>query len=205
MYKRQLPIRRTIWRSAHGPVIKNDQGAFAVRYGGMDRLDQLDAYYRLNKARTFAEWQGQLARMAVPSTNFLYADEAGNIAYIYNAAIPQRPSTGSGSSRPNWRGILPGDDPTLIWTGPVPYAALPKYVNPASGWLFNANNTPFYAAGAGSDLPFDSVPPEMGVELDMTNRARRSWSLMSAAAKLDRATLERIKFDTAYDLSLIHI
>jgi acyl-homoserine-lactone acylase len=187
-----LPIRRTIHRSAHGPVIINDQGAFAVRYGGIDRLDQLDAYYRLNKAKNLAEWQAQLARMAVPSTNFLYADEVGNIAYVYNAAIPQR------TPGVNWRGILPGDDPALIWTGPVTYDALPKYVNPASGWLFNSNNTPFYAAGPGSDLAFDSVPPEMGVELDMTNRARRSWSLMSAAAKLDPATLDRIKFDTAY-------
>lgn len=188
-----LPIRREIWRSAHGPVIKNAQGAFAVRYGGIDKLDQLDAYYRLNKAKTLAEWQAQLARMAIPSTNFLYADEAGNIAYVYNAAIPQR------TPGVNWRGILPGDDASLIWTGPVTYDALPKYVNPASGWLFNANNTPFYAAGPGSDLAFDSVPPEMGVELDMTNRARRSWRLLRDAGTLDRATLERIKFDTVYD------
>lgn len=192
-----LPIRREIWRSAHGPVIKNERGAFAIRYGGIDRLDQLDAYYRLNKAKNLAEWQAQLARMAVPSTNFLYADEAGNIAYVYNAAIPQR------TPGVNWRGVLPGDDPSLIWTGPVTYEALPKYVNPASGWLFNSNNTPFYAAGPGSDLAFDSVPPEMGVELDMTNRARRSWRLLREAGsnggRLDRATLEKIKFDMVYD------
>ena len=188
-----LPIRRTIWRSAHGPVIKNAKGAFAVRYGGIDRLDQLDAYYRLNKARTLAEWQAQLARMAVPSTNFLYADGAGNIAYVYNAAIPQR------QPGHDWRNILPGDDPALIWTGPVTYEALPKYVNPASGWLFSSNNTPFFAAGPGSDLAAGGVPPEMGVELDMTNRARRAWELMSRAGTLDRETLERIKFDLVYD------
>jgi acyl-homoserine-lactone acylase len=188
-----LPVRQEIWRSAHGPVIKNDHGAFAIRYGGIDRLDQLDAYYRLNKAKTLAEWQAQLARMAIPSTNFLYADEAGNIAYVYNAAIPNR------KPGHDWRGILPGDDPSLIWTGPVTFDQLPKYVNPASGWLFNSNNTPFYAAGAGSDLNPDSVPPEMGVELDMTNRARRAWRMMNAAPTLDRATLEKIKFDECYD------
>lgn len=188
-----LPIRRTVHRSAHGPVIINEQGAFAIRYGGMDRLDQLDAYYRLNKAKNLGEWQAQLTRMAVPSTNFLYADEAGNIAYVYNAAIPQR------MPGANWRGVLPGDDPALIWTGPVAYEALPRYVNPASGWLFNANNTPFYAAGPGSDLPATSVPPEMGVELNMTNRARRAWTLMSRAGRLDTQTLEKIKFDMAYE------
>ena len=188
-----LPIRRDVYRSAHGPVIINDNGAFAIRYGGIDRLDQLDAYYRLNKSTNLAEWQAQLARMAIPSTNFLYADEEGNIAYVYNAAIPQR------LPGHDWRHILPGDDPSLIWTGPVPYGALPKYINPASGWLFNANNTPFVAAGKGSDLSPDSVPPEMGVELAMTNRARRAWELMSQADRIDTETLEKIKFDTAYD------
>ena len=190
-----LPIQRTVYRSVHGPVIKNDRGTFAIRYGGMGRLDSLDAYYRLNKAQSLTEWQEILARMAVPSTNFIYGDRAGNIAYVYNAAIPDRPQGY------DWRGILPGDDSGAIWRGPVSYEAIPKYVNPASGWLMNANNTPFIAAGPGSDLSPDSVPPEMGVELKMTNRARRAWKLMSEAETLDRATLERIKYDTGYERS----
>ncbi|MGB3807734.1 MAG: penicillin acylase family protein, partial [Erythrobacter sp.] len=39
-----LPIRRTVHRSVHGPVIENDNGFFAVRYGGMGSVQQLDAY-----------------------------------------------------------------------------------------------------------------------------------------------------------------
>ena len=58
-----LPVRRDVHRSVHGPVIVNDEGAFAVRYGGIGNLGQLDAYYRLNKATTFDEWQSILARM----------------------------------------------------------------------------------------------------------------------------------------------
>ena len=50
-----LPIRRTMYRSEHGPVIKNDDGYFAIRYGGMGKIDQLDAYYRLNKATNLDE------------------------------------------------------------------------------------------------------------------------------------------------------
>lgn len=188
-----LPIRRTVYRSAHGPVIKNRNGAFAIRYGGIDRLGQLDAYYRLNKAKTLEEWQSILTRMDVPSTNFIYADKTGNIAYVYNAAIPDR------KVGPNWRGILPGDDSSLIWTGPVAYQRLPQYLNPASGWLYNANNTPFTAAGAGSDLSPDDFAPELGVELRQTNRSRRAWALLSEADTLDRAALEQIKYDTAYD------
>lgn len=188
-----LPIRRTILRSEHGPVIRNDKGYFAIRYGGIDRLDQLDAYYRLNKARNLEEWQAQLARMAIPSTNFVYADEAGNIAYVYNAAIPDR------KSGENWRGILRGNDSALIWQGPVGFERLPRLVNPASGWLYNSNNAPWTAAGAGNDLDPADFAPELGIEDKQTNRSRRAYSLLSEAGTLDRASLERIKYDTAYD------
>lgn len=188
-----LPIRQTIYRSKHGPVIKNDKGYFAIRYGGIDRLDQLDAYYRLNKAKDLEEWQAQLARMAIPSTNFIYADEAGNIAYVYNAAIPDR------KVGPNWRNVLPGNDSSLIWPGPVGYERLPKLVNPASGWVYNSNNEPWTAAGAGSDLNAGDYAPELGIETKQTNRSLRAWKLMSEATLLDRANLERIKYDLAYE------
>ena len=188
-----LPVRPTVYRSAHGPVVKNDNGAFAFRYGGIDSVDQLDAYYRLNKASTLDEWQSILARMDIPSTNFIYGDAEGNIAYVYNAAIPNR------LEGHDWRNVLPGDRSDLIWEGPVDYAALPKYVNPASGWLMNSNNTPFIAAGAGSDLSPDSVSPYLGVELKETNRSRRAWKLMNAAERLDNAALERIKYDMVYE------
>ena len=138
-----LPIFRTIHRSVHGPVIENDKGFFALRYGGMGKVDQLDAYYRLNKATNLEEWQAQMERLAIPSTNFLYADEAGNIAYVYNAALPARP----GSVEANWRGVLDGSRSDLIWDGTVSYDRIPKLINPASGWLYNSNNEPYTAAG----------------------------------------------------------
>ena len=188
-----LPIRQTVYRSVHGPVILNHTGVYALRYGGIDSVEQLDAYYRLNKAANLAEWQAQLARMAVPSTNFIYADEAGNIAYVYNAALPDRPKGA------NWRSVLPGERSDLIWRGPVSYDRLPKLINPASGWLFNANNQPYSAAGAGSDLSPTDFAPELGIELKTTNRAERAARLMASARVIDRATLEAIKYDTGYE------
>ncbi len=190
-----LPIPRRIHRSVHGPVIENEKGFFAVRYGGMGKLDQLDAYYRLNKATSLDQWQEQIARLAIPSTNFIYADEQGNIAFVYNAAIPDRPE----DVKANWRGVLPGDRPELIWQGTVDYSEIPSVVNPASGWIYNANNEPFTAAGAGSDLSPDDFSPVLGIERKQTNRSRRAYKLLSEASLLDRETLEAIKYDTAYE------
>ena len=190
-----LPIRREVLRSVHGPVIRNDKGAFAIRYGGIGRLEQLDAYYRINKATSFEEWEAQLARLAIPSTNFIYADKTGTIAYVYNAAIPARPE----GVEANWRSVLPGDRSDLIWQGAVDYDALPRIVNPASGWLYNSNNTPFTAAGSGSDLDPQAFSPVMGIELKQTNRSWRAYRLLSEASVLDRATLEAIKYDTGYE------
>lgn len=188
-----LPIRGTVHRSVHGPVIINDKGAFAIRYGGIDSIAQLDAYYRLNKAKTLDEWRTILARMAIPSTNFIYADQAGNIGLFYNAAFPDRPKGA------DWRNVLPGDRKALIWQGMVNFDQVPQLVNPASGWIFNANNSPWSAAGPGSDLSRDAYAPELGVEDKTTNRARRAAKLMAATAVIDRANLERIKYDTGYE------
>jgi acyl-homoserine-lactone acylase len=188
-----LPIFKTVYRSAHGPVIRNPHGAFALRYAGMDRLDQLTEYYRLTRARNFGEWQAAMAMQAVPSTNFVYADREGHIAYVYNAQLPDR--------KPgfNWRGVLPGDRSDLIWKGPVAWAKVPQVIDPKSGFVFNSNNTPFVAAGPGSELDPKAFAPELGVETDVTNRTRRAVKLLSATNPIGRAQLEAIKYDRGYE------
>lgn len=188
-----LPIPRTVWRAAHGPALVTPQGAFAVRYAGIGNIRSVEQYYRITKARDFAEWQRGMAIQGVPATNFIYADKAGNIAYWYNAAMPDR------KAGANWRNVLPGTDSSLIWKGPIPWANYPHLVNPASGYLFNSNNTPLLAAGPGSELDPARIPAIWGVELDMTNRARRAARLLAEPGPIGLERLLRIKFDTGYE------
>lgn len=190
-----LPVPQTIYRSVHGPVITNDKGAFAIRYAGIDELKMLEQYFRINKARDFAEWQKAMAIQGVPATNFIYADAKGNIAFAYNALFPAR------KPGANWRGVLPGDRSDLIWKTHLPWDRVPLLVNPASGYIMNANNTPFVAAGPGDELDRASFSPLMGIEDDMTNRARQAIKLFEAAGQIDAATLARIKYDVGYDKS----
>ena len=183
-----LPVPKTLYRSMQGPVIVNDGGAYAIRYGGADQLRMVEQYYRLNRARTWQQWNAAMALQGVPGTNFIYADRTGRIALIYNAAFPNR--------KPgyDYAHVLPGDTSADYAPGTVPYALYPKNVDPRSGFLINANNTPYQAAGAGSEIP--SQPPLLGVETDTTNRSTRALELMGADPSISAADLDRIKYDT---------
>ncbi|RHW18800.1 acylase [Sphingomonas gilva] len=185
-----IPVPRMVYRSIHGPVIRNDEGAFAIRYAGIDRLDMLTQYYRLNKARDFGEWRAAMAAQGVPATNFVYADKDGNIALFYNAMFPDR------ARGFDWRGVLPGDTSAALWTRTLPFSAVPANVNPASGYVMNANNTPYVAAGPGDEIAPSS--PLLGVETDMTNRAIRAIELLERPGPIGAERLEAIKFDTGY-------
>lgn len=186
-----LPVPRTAYRSVHGPVIINKDGAFAIHYAAPEQLGMVEEYYRLNKARNFAEWQAALSKQAIPATNFLYGDAVGNIAYFYNAAFLKR--------KPgfDYTHILPGDTSRALDQGTVPWANIPRNINPASGFLVNANNTPFQAAGIGSELNPADFSPLLGIETDTTNRGTRSIELMGADPSISAADLEAIKYDTA--------
>lgn len=185
-----LPVPKTVLRAVQGPVVETAKGAFALRYGGADQLKMVEEYYRLNRARDFGEWQKALAIQGVPATNFLYGDAAGNIAYFYNASFPNR--------KPgyDYAKVLPGDTSRALAAGTVPWAQVPRTVNPASGFLINANNTPYQAAGPGSEMRPDDHSPLLGIETDTTNRGTRSLELMGADPSISEEDLRRIKFDT---------
>ncbi|MEO5866635.1 MAG: penicillin acylase family protein [Sphingomonas sp.] len=183
-----LPVPKTLYRAVQGPVIVNKSGAYAINYGGIDQLRMVEEYYRLGRARDFGEWQRALAMQGIPATNFLYGDARGNIAYFYNASFPNR--------KPgfDYRHVLPGDTMQDYTPGTVPWRQVPRNVNPASGFLINANNTPYQAAGTGSEIP--PQDPLLGVETDTTNRATRALELMGANPSISALDLYRIKFDT---------
>jgi acyl-homoserine-lactone acylase len=133
-----------------------------------------------------------MAGQGVPATNFIYADAKGNIGMFYNAMFPDRPAGF------NWRGVLPGDTSADVWTKTLPFERVPALVNPRSGYVMNANNTPWVAAGPGDELDPAAFSPLLGIEDDMTNRATRLIELFEASGQIDEERLKAIKYDTAY-------
>ena len=188
-----LPVPKTVYRSVHGPVVENRLGTFAIRYAGIGDVRQIEQYYRLNKARDFAEWKAAMAMQAVPGTNFVYADAAGHIAMIYNAHFPVR------AKGYDWKGVLPGDTSATLWRSYLPFSAYPMVVDPKSGWVANSNNTPLIATAPEDNLKAADFAPEMGIETYVTNRAHRFQELFAAhPGPISRDDLLSIKFDKGY-------
>jgi acyl-homoserine-lactone acylase len=188
-----VPIPKMVYRAIQGPVIINKNGAFAVRYAAIDQVKNIEQYYRIGKARNWDEWNKAMAIGGIASTNFIYADKTGRIAYLYNAMFPAR--------RPgfDYTEVLPGDTSASLWQGSVGPERMPRIVNPASGFVVNANNMPFTAAGRGSELDPKAFSPLLGIERRMTNRIVRAMELLSAeTGKITPERLLAIKNDTAY-------
>ena len=194
------PIRWTftepLYFSAHGPVLKLEHGAYALRWAGMGEVRTLDQYIALNKATSQPEFEAALAMGTQPSINYVYADAEGNIAHYYNAMFPRRPEGW------DWGKDLPGDRSELIWDEYLPFSAIPATRNPPSGFVFNANNTPFVSSvGQGQPVPAD-YSPTLGIETRMTNRAFRLRRLLDADSSITADEFRAIKYDLYYDAEL---
>ena len=84
------------------------------------------------------------ALRANSSNNTLFADAAGNIAYLHPQFVPLR------DHRFDYRGVVDGSDPRTAWRGLHTVDSLPNLINPPSGFAFNVNDAPWPGAGKGS-------------------------------------------------------
>ncbi len=187
-----ITVHKQVLWSAHGPALRTDHGVFALRYAGLGETRQALQYYRLDKATTLAEWRAAMALQALPSINYIYADEKGDIGYIYNGLFPDR------KAGIDWRGVLPGDRSDLIWRGYLPFGRVPQIWNPKSGFVFNSNNTPFAATGPADALKPADFAATMGIQTNMTNRAYRAQETFGADGHITEAAFRAYKFDIAY-------
>jgi len=187
-----LKVRRPVLRSEHGPVIEASHGTYAVRYAGMGEVRQLEQYVRLNLAENWDEFNAAMGLNALPSINYIYGDKDGNVAFIHNGQYPER------APGWDWQADLPGDRSDLIWQNYIPYAEGPKLVNPASGFVYNANNTPYEATDGADNISPDDHPDWLGLQTNETNRSLRIQALTDGETQIDRGRLLAIKFDTAY-------
>ncbi len=187
-----FPAKRTILRSKHGPVIEAGDKTYAIRYAGMGEIRQFEQYMRLNQAKNFDGFMQAMQINALPSINYIYADRENNIGFIHNAQYPQRNDSW------DWTKGLPGDRSDLIWNGYRDFGDVPILVNPKSGLVFNANNTPFSATDGPDNLRSEDFPQSMGLATNQTNRSLRVLEMNNVTNPITEAELLKQKFDIQY-------
>lgn len=186
------PVSRLTLRSIHGPAFITPSGVVAVAYGGQGDIRAVEQWRLMNKARTAEDWRAAMRLQAIPSFNAVYADHTGEIAYIYNAAIPIR------AKDQDWSAAANGADPSLVWSGVHPFGTAPIITNPKSGFVVNANNNPFEATSPSDAPSAENYPRHLGIDLRTTNRGLRLLELFGDDERITGSEFVRYKMDHVY-------
>ena len=137
-------VTLTVRATRHGPVMSDIDAemrdflgpgkVMALAFTGLgDRDTTFDAIVKLDAAKNRDEFLAAMRLFQTPTQNIAYADVDGNIGYFSPGLVPIRKSGD---------GLTPADGASgeFDWTGFVPFEQQPQAFNPATGFLFNANN-----------------------------------------------------------------
>ena len=185
-------VKRETLYSVYGPTARTDHGVYAIRWAGMGDIRAVEQWFRMGKATTLAEWQDAMRMRAIPSLNCLYADNEGNVYYVYNALLPIR------VEGYDWEEYLPGDTSETLWTEFLPFDDLPQVLNPPSGFVISCNNSPFRATTGPGNADPEKSSPTLGIETHMTNRALRALELFGADESITEEEFYAYKYDMHY-------
>ncbi|MDH3268176.1 MAG: penicillin acylase family protein, partial [Ignavibacteria bacterium] len=92
-----------------------------------------DAFLQINKSNNWNEFKLAVEKFNIPGQNFVYADQEGNIGYVFGGAIPIRSSNSTTF-------LFDGSTSKSDWKGFVPRNELPYLFNPSADYIATANN-----------------------------------------------------------------
>ncbi|MEO3435218.1 penicillin acylase family protein [Inquilinus sp. CAU 1745] len=190
VHGREEPVRLTVRATRHGPVLSDIDPEAADRAGEdhvlalawtalTDEDLNVEAVYRLNRARDWEDFRAAMRLWRAPQQNVVYADTAGNIGFFTPGDVPIRLDGDGRSPIPGWTGAFD-------WKGLIPFEELPQAYNPPAGWFVNANN-----AVVGPDYPY-----LLAWEFEEPYRARRIEAMLEEISPLTVAGSQEMQLDT---------
>jgi len=141
----------TVYRTQHGPIVRKtaEDGQWVSLRLMQEPVKALTQSYTRTKSKNYKDFRQIMELHTNSSNNTIFADSEGNIAYFHGNFIPRR------DPKFDWTKAVDGSDPATDWHGLLSIDESPKLLNPASGWLYNSNNSPWSAAGASSPKQSD--------------------------------------------------
>ncbi len=134
----------TVYRTHHGPIVRHVGDRWVSIRLMQDPIHALTQSYSRTKAKSYQAFRQTMELHTNSSNNTVYADAAGNIAYFHGNFIPRRDTSF------DWTRPVDGSNPATEWHGLLSVDEAPHLLNPASGWLYNSNDAPWWAAGSSS-------------------------------------------------------
>jgi len=134
----------TAYRTHHGPIIATTDGKWVSIRLMQEPVKALTQSYMRTKAKNYKQFRQTMELHTNSSNNTIFADADGAIAYFHGNFIPRR------DPKFDWTRPVDGSDPATDWHGLLSIDETPKLLNPASGWLYNSNDSPWSAAGPSS-------------------------------------------------------
>jgi acyl-homoserine-lactone acylase len=139
----------TVYSTHHGMVVRAADGKWVSFRLMQEPVKALTQSYSRTKAKDYKSFKQVMDLHTNSSNNTIYADADGNIAYFHANFIPRR------DAKFDWTRPVDGSDPATEWNGLLAVDQSPNLLNPATGWLYNANNWPWSAAGPNSPKKAD--------------------------------------------------
>jgi acyl-homoserine lactone acylase PvdQ len=134
----------TVYRTHHGPVIRRAGGKWVSIRLMQEPLKALIQSYTRTKARDYRAFRQVMELHTNSSNNTIFAAAGGEIAYFHANFIPRRDTSF------DWTRPVDGSNPATEWQGLLAVDESPNAINPASGWVYNSNDAPWWAAGPNS-------------------------------------------------------
>lgn len=174
-----IPAATLIVSRRNAPIVSLDLttgAAVSVQWIGHGPTRELETFLIWNEGSNLTDFRTGLQFFDVGSQNWIYTDVEGNIAYFTSGEMPLREDLQAGAVQglpPSFlRNGAGGGNDWLRLTGPrpagqsspyqiLPAAEMPQIVNPAGGWIVNANNDP--AGNTLDNNPLNQLRPGGGI------------------------------------------
>ncbi|RJG12612.1 penicillin acylase family protein [Pseudomonas cavernicola] len=177
------PVKLTLRRSPHGPIVNDALGAaaqgktpIAMWWGFLETENPiLEAFYELRTADSLDKARAAAEKIHAPGLNLVYANAKGDIAWWAAAKLPKRP-TGV-----NPAFILDASRGEAEKDGFYPFADNPQEENPPRGYIVSANFQPLSPIGI--QIPGYYNLPDRGQQLDrQLSDSSVKWDLQNSQA-----------------------
>jgi len=193
----ELVVRRSI----HGAIIaQKEDKATAIRVVGLEEPQLIEQWWEMLQANNLQQFEAALQRLQLPMFNILYADQQGQILYLFNAQMPLR----SQGDWDDWQGVISGEQSDTLWTQYHAYQDLPRLLNPTSGWLQNTNDPPWTSTFPPvlnpQDYPPYFAPSSLGKGGTIL-RTQRSIKMLLEDEQISFETMIANKFSSHLELA----